>query len=427
MRCDAVPLRPRTGHRRLTVLALVLAVGAAVASPWNADAAYGLWRSRAELARLPTSGPAWMRLKSVADANPGEADVANENSRHDTNTLAAALVYARAGQKPYRTKAREGIAAAIGTERGGRTLALGRNLPAYIIAADLIGLRSYDPALDSRFREWLQAVRAEPLDGRTLIQTHERRPNNWGTHAGAARVAIAAYLNDHADLERAARVFKGWLGDRAAYAGFAFGDLSWQCNPTEPVAVNPAGCTRRGAELDGVLPDDQRRSGGFAWPPKRENYTWGALAGATLQAELLHRQGYDTWQWEDQALRRAVRWLYVQNSFPPTGDDTWIPWVVNRAYGTSFQTTSAKIGKNMGFTDWTHQGAYRGAQGFKERTETDTGAATDARPEEDVGTDSEERSDVQAEEGDPRLESESTLAPGGRAKGAADVEINAGD
>jgi hypothetical protein len=57
-------------------------------------------------------------------------------------------------------------------------------------------------------------------DGRTLISTHEQRPNNWGTHAGASRVAASAHIGDDADVARAAAVFKGFLGDRASYAGF---------------------------------------------------------------------------------------------------------------------------------------------------------------------------------------------------------------
>ena len=118
--------------------------------------------------------------------------------------------------------------AAIGTEKGGRTLALGRNLVSYVIAADLIDLKRYDAGSDQQFRSWLAAVRKETLDGKTLISTHEVRPNNWGTHAGASRVAADRYLGDKADLARAAQVFKGWLGDRSAYAGFKYGELAWQ-------------------------------------------------------------------------------------------------------------------------------------------------------------------------------------------------------
>jgi hypothetical protein len=312
----------------------------------------GIWITAAELAKLPTSGSAWERLKSAADSDLGQPNIADQNSQHDTNTLAAALVYARTGDSRYRSKAASAIRAAIGTEKGGRTLALGRNLVSYVIAADLIDLKRYDADIDQQFRSWLAAVRTETLDGKTLISTHELRPNNWGTHAGASRVAADRYLGDKADLARAAQVFKGWLGDRSAYAGFTYGDLAWQARPDAPVGINPRGATKNSQSIDGVLPDDQRRAGGFTWPPQKENYVWDGLQGAVVQAELLQRAGYDAWNWSDKALLRAVTWETIIAKFPAQSDDTWQIWLFNHAYGTTFPTSAANNGKNMGFTDW---------------------------------------------------------------------------
>jgi hypothetical protein len=314
----------------------------------------GIWVSLATIQQRPTSGSAWQALRSAADGSLGVARVADHHSGHDTRTLAVALVYARTGAPAYRSKAATAILSAIGTEAGGRTLALGRNLVSYVIAADLVNLSEYDPAGDRRFRSWLASVRTAVLDGSTLIETHETRPNNWGTHAGASRVAADLYLGDLADLARAAQVFKGWLGDRSAYAGFKYGDLAWQSDPAHPVGINPAGATIQGHPVDGVLPDDQRRGGSFVWPPFKENYAWEALQGATVEAELLTRAGYPAWQWQDRALQRAATWLYQQASYPAEGDDTWQPWLINAAYGTSFPTSAARTGKNMGWTDWTH-------------------------------------------------------------------------
>jgi len=180
----------------------------------------GIWLSSAEVAKLPMSGKAWDHVKAAADGWVGTPNISDQDSRHDTNTLAIALVYARTGNAAYRTKAAAAIMSVIGTETGGRTLALGRNLVSYVIAADLIDLRGMDAAQEQKFRTWLTAVRNEVLDGQTLIVTHEKRPNNWGTHAGASRVAVDMYLGDTADLDRAAKVFKGWLGDRSAYSSF---------------------------------------------------------------------------------------------------------------------------------------------------------------------------------------------------------------
>jgi hypothetical protein len=242
---------------------------------------------------------------------------------------------------------------AMETENGGRTLSLGRELLAYIIAADLVGL---EPDEDLAFRAWLDAVRSEDLSGRTLISAHEDRPNNWGTHAGASRIAAAIYLGDDSDLDRAATVFRGFLGERSSYAGFRYGELSWQCDMAAPVGINPTGCTRDGNDLDGVIPDDQRRGGTYIWPPPRENYVWEALQGTVAQAHMLHRRGYPAWGWGNEAVRRAVRWLHDVPNYPAEGDDTWIPWLVNAAYGTSFPAVLSRPGKNIGFTDWTHGG-----------------------------------------------------------------------
>jgi hypothetical protein len=196
-------------------------------------------------------------------------------------------------------------------------------------------------------------------DPPNLVVCNERRPNNWGAFCGATRAAIAVYLGDTVDLARTAQVLKGYLGDREAHAGFVFGgppdDLTWQCDPAQPVGINPANCTRNGAALDGVLPDDQRRSGSFAWPAPHEHHVWAALQGLIAQAVILHRAGYPVWDWEDRALLRAMQWLYDVNGYPAVGDDTWLPHIVNHYYGTSFPEQLARSpGKNFGFSDWTH-------------------------------------------------------------------------
>jgi hypothetical protein len=332
-----------------------------VAAPLPAAAApvavAGLWTTAAELASRPMSGAAWAAVKAAADGSPGTASIADQNSDHDVNTLAAALVYARTKVAAYRANAAAAIAAAIGTEQGGRTLALGRNLASYVIAADLIELGNYDAALDGRFRSWLTAERSEPLDGDTLISTSEQRPNNWGTMAGASRVAADIYLGDGADLDRAATVFRGWLGDRSAYSGFNFGDMSWQVNPSQPVGVQPVGATKDGLDIDGALADDMRRGCAEQAPPCHTDYAWEGLQGVVVEARLLSRRGYDAFGWGNAAVLRAVQFLRrLDQSYGgwwATADDTWQPWIVNRAYGTALPAQSPSApGKIMGWTDW---------------------------------------------------------------------------
>ncbi len=318
--------------------------------------ALGMWISGPELASLPTSGPAWAQLKAAADGVVGSPTLNDQESKANTNVLAKALVYARTGQQHYRTEVVDALKIITfnHTEDGGRVLALGRELAAYVIAADLINLPSYDPTLNGNFKQKLRELLAKVLDGDTLQSIHERRPNNWGTHAGASRVAVALYLGDQAELDRAATIFHGWLGNYAAYHDFSYGDLSWQADPAQPVGINPVGASKEGHSIDGVLPDDMRRGGGFQWPPAQTPYSWEGLQGAVVQAELLSRAGYPTWTWENKALLRAVQFLYTIG-WPAQSDDEWQPWLIDYAYGTHYATNQkASPGKNMGWTSWTH-------------------------------------------------------------------------
>lgn len=311
-----------------------------------------IWTSPDALRELPTRGPAWRALEAAARQPVDAPDLADQDDLTDVRVLARALVWARTEREGLRAEVVAACMAAMGTEEDARALALARNLVGYVLAADLVGL---PPDEDARFRAWLEGLRRRKFDGRTLVATHEQRPNNWGTHAGAARIAVAAYLGDREDLTRAAAVFRGWLGEREAYAGFRYGDLAWQADRRQPVGVNPAGAARDGHSLDGVLPDDQRRGGPFRWPPPKEGYVWEALQGALVQAALLERAGHDPWEWGDRALLRAVRWLHDEAHFPAEGDDTWQPHLVNAAYGTDFPApVPSRPGKNVGFTDWTH-------------------------------------------------------------------------
>ena len=150
-------------------------------------------------------------------------------------------------------------------------------------------------------------------------------------------------------------MFAGWLGERSRYAQFKYGDLSWQSDPTKPVGINPAGAMKGGHNIDGVIPDDQRRGGAFQWPPGETGYPWAALNGTVVQADLLHRQGYDAWNWCDKAIYRAVAFLYRIGWNVEGEDEEWLVHLVNARYGSKFRApTPARRGKSFGFTDWTH-------------------------------------------------------------------------
>jgi hypothetical protein len=347
--------------RNLSLHFIVLFIFAWLPSACNSGHEPSLWLTQQEIDALPTEGESFRYV--VEFANKGlSANLYDQNSDHNNQTYAQALLCARGVGNDYCEMARVGIIDAMNTEGEPRMLAMGRNLAAYVIAADLIGYR------DEIFLNWLKEVRHLEISGRTLITTHEIRPNNHGTVSGASRIAASAFIGDKDDVEAAAKVFHGYLGNRDVYSGFIFGGpdriLDWQANPDEPAGINPPGATRDGHSIDGVLPDEMRRcgDGSFHWPPCRTGYNWGGMQGAVLQAELLNRQGYPAWEWESRALLRAANWLYNTvaddgETYYPRENMRWQPWLINYAYGTDLKTERATPpGRNMGFTDWTHGG-----------------------------------------------------------------------
>jgi len=350
------------------------APAAPAAAPSSAPTADGIWISAAELARLPTDTSAWVEVKKAADGDLGEPNMAGYNANHDVATLAVALVYARTGDGAYRARAADAIMSAIGTEdtglrkgkgseRGALAVTVARNLVSYVIAADLIDLAGHDPDMDGTFRRWIAEIRHVDYPDRSVIENDEIRANNHGRMAGASRLAVALYLDEAEEVERTATVLRGILGDRAAHDGFDFPkDRSWQEEPDRPLAVNRRGASKDGFSIDGAMPEEMRRGCEFRVPPCPTGYPWEALQGIVVEAVMLTRRGHDVWRWSDRAILRAVEYLdFLRRTYPDqvwwaTGDDRWVPWVVNHAYGTEFLTEApgGRAGKNMGWTDWSH-------------------------------------------------------------------------
>jgi hypothetical protein len=325
----------------------------------------GVWLSRAELMALPTSGSAWDRLKAQADAGPGTpVDLSCQDSKHSTATMAVALVAARLDSSAYKDKVRAAIAAIIGTESGSscghgdrnRILGVGRNLAAYVIAADLIDLRSYDPTLESRFRTWLSALRTKPPTAAyptlTLANGDATDAGNWGAYEGASRAAAAVYLADTADIARSADALRHFLTDGT---GFTWsGDTSWACDPAHPTPINGS-CSRDGHSLDGVIPMDMRRGGSYQWPPLVTQYPRENLVGRTIQAEILWRAGYATYDWGSHALLRASERLVALDALDPAWyePDIHAYWLIRSHLGV-LRVTGPSDGRGVSGVDWTH-------------------------------------------------------------------------
>lgn len=327
----------------------------------------GIWINAQELAALPISGDAWNRVRAAADKLVGMEARGGHESVHDVHVMAAALVAVRLNDDARRRLVADHLIKAVDNhvENDGNSLSLTRTLSGYIIAADLINLKALDPAKDQKFREWLEFVVYQlKLDNANQVEKHEIRGNNHGTQAGVARIAAAIYLGKLDDLNRAAAVCRGWLGERTSYAGFKWGEMCWQADASNPVGINPKGAKMMVAgamrDVDGVQPDDQRRAGcpdsQTKWPPRTDVHVWGGLQGAVGQAFLLSRAGFDAWNWGDKAVLRAMSWQYdpQRGSATASGDDHWILPLVDFAYGSTFWKGETGYGKQVGWTDWTH-------------------------------------------------------------------------
>lgn len=322
-----------------------------------------IWISPEEISKLPTNTPDWNYLVSYSEGSVSNSTFCDQDSNVNVKVLAKALAVTRDPSNldfsSYVSEIRSSVLNLIdySPPSSCRTLAAGREIGAYVVSAQLVGFDNQTDETD--FKDWLSFILTADLDGRTLISTHEDRPNNWGTHAGFTVMAIALYIENEEVFNHAKDVFYGWLGNQSAYNQFEFGDLCWQADQNNPVGINPLGSTMfiDGSlqNIDGVLPDDQRRGGcPNNWPPPQENYVYEALQGALAQAVVLHRQGFDVWNWEDQALLRAFSWLNDEIDFQAVGDDRWQPYVVNHFYNENFPSNNGfQPGKNIGFTEWT--------------------------------------------------------------------------
>ncbi|MEQ1507953.1 MAG: hypothetical protein ABMB14_37340 [Myxococcota bacterium] len=309
------------------------------------------------------SGSAWDALVDDAYGDWGSVDLGDLDSDHDVYVLAGALVAVRTGDAALLDEVVDALDT-VRTSGFSRVLELSRNLQSYVFAADLIDLATVAPDVDAEFRTFLEQVRHEPLEGHSggddLESTAALSANNWGNHARAAMAAITLYLGDEPGAAEVADWHLGWIGDRATYTGFgSWEDSGWHCDFDAPVGINPVGCTLDGHDADGLLPEDERRSGDFTWPAPKEGYTWEALQGAVVAGVVLDRAGLVPLSAEDDAILRAVEWHYRPNfdggdTFPAEGDDTWQIWVIDAVYATDLPTEPSESGKNMGYTDWTH-------------------------------------------------------------------------
>lgn len=327
-----------------------------------------LWINHSYLMALPTTGsPGWSDVVAAANGSWGSTDLYSLDGKNDIYTLAGALVGTRLNDAALIEKTRASIRACTQTTHFDRALELGRNIQSYIFAADIVGLSTAD---ETAFKNFLLTLpdmntnQGHSAGGATdIYNTALYSANNWGGHCRAACIAIYLYCGgNESRLTTLTNTVRAWCGETASNV-LVFNNTTWHVNPSTPKGINPRGSTRDGHNIDGVLPEDERRSPNsdtFSWPPGDTNYVCEGLQGALVSVVLLSRANRITFQVGDDALNRAFYWQTYIAGYPFTtqSDDTWQLFVMNKIRGTNYPTSpndGGMIGKNMAWTEWTHQ------------------------------------------------------------------------
>jgi hypothetical protein len=195
---------------------------------------------------------------------------------------AYALAFQLTHDKTYAAKIRDairGLQEVTALEAGDCPLTMGRHIPDWIRAADLIE-DDWNAAGKRAFQDWLAKVIYPSL------ATKFRRGNNWGAVITNAGQYIADYLHDRPELKLDGRTPAGAYALMRQTAIDRMNGLIWdQCGQGVSM-IRP----------DGGIPEEIRRSttcddthiepGSAA-----HHYLEGYLAGTISQAELCLRRG----------------------------------------------------------------------------------------------------------------------------------------
>jgi hypothetical protein len=296
---------------------------------------------------LPMSGAAWTRVQAAAAAHWAAPNVCNQDNKADVQALAGALAYARTGIPLYRTKVISAIQAAMATQVDGcfqAVLALGRQLGGWVLAADYVGYR--DPA----FIAWLTQLRTREIGGHgrwhQLRFTSGNSSNNWGIWSLASMIATDRFLGDQAALDRDWAIFKGYGDGTWTFQPTAGYLAGWNCGRYRAIEDLHCGSP----DHNGVPAEDAARSGNTTNPDG--GYVTEAMSGYTVQALLLSGAGYDAWGVNGQQIRRVADFQvrFGVFNYHPVG--YYVPWVLNKVYGTSYPALAGNGGRMFGYTDW---------------------------------------------------------------------------
>jgi hypothetical protein len=353
-------------------------ISTSASQPPSLNATYtngAMWISSSELMSLPTSGAAWDKIATAAYGSWGTADLQYPTNKNAIYTLAGALVSTRNGDGALRSKVRDAILAAKRSldqstewQSEDGVLSAGRQIGAYVIAADLINLPSYDAVADNEFRSWLGPIRTTDVGThsrwKNLRYTCENATANWNTFACASRIAASIYLGDTVDVQRSSLIIRALLGERSAYPADAPGrngyfehtgayQPSWACNDATWTGDNPS-CVKSGVNVDGVLVEDASRGGGCCvLQGDGVMYSWESLQGLFVSVELLYRTGSygNPYTWSNNALKRTLDFMQ-RSGWAMTPAATYVPWLANTRYGTCYPMSTGGNGRIMSWGDW---------------------------------------------------------------------------
>lgn len=300
------------------------------------------------MAGLSTTSSAYAAVKANADASGGTPDITcdQDERQHPATTLAAAMVYARNPTlTSYRTKAISMIEAARATAAscGNAILSLGRQLGAYILAADYVGYR------DAGFVSWVSSVRGQNFGGHTrwytLARTAANTSNNWGTFALASLTIADAYLRSSGDLTRDYGLWVDYGDGTDSFQNTGDHQVIWEC--PAGFEINPASCTD--TRKEGAAVEDASRS----TFPTLENYPAEAAQGYVVTAEVLFKAGFsDAWTVNTKQVCRNAKWRERGSNLNWSSADRYVNWMVNKRCGFSQPTIAAGYGRVFGYTDW---------------------------------------------------------------------------
>jgi hypothetical protein len=349
-------LRPEAVSREAVPVEVAKPPAPPVTAPRSTE---NLWISPAELAALPATGSAWSALLEVAEGDLGTPDVADQDSSHDVTTLACALVAARTGRRDLRTKSLNALTSAIGTEEGARWLAIGRNLGAYVIAADVLDVRS------GPIYAWLASFLTRTLlannTDEQIMVANWPTGSNASAQVGFVTAALCVYTGDFDRLATFWDGFRRYCGDRTSPIAETSNSDAWQMTPFDPVGIQDMGAVKHGCRLDGAIGNDMSRGGDDICSPTWTQYPWVGLEGAVPAALVFARAGYPAWEVGGDAIRRALEYLWFLRQ--TSGNEDWFDgsrsneciFLVNRAYGTRFACSlPVGGGRTFGYSDWTH-------------------------------------------------------------------------